>query len=101
MTLEETWAVEALMTANASPEVRDLLAEWRVWIDKIGNADRILRDLEGLKRPGDKFDEDALKEQGALPKYREKLTEADKAIRDQIRRELGTVQLVTTNELGE
>jgi hypothetical protein len=101
MPLEETWALEASISANASEEVRQLLAEWRVWIDKIGNADTMLRVVEESRNPGDQVDAQAMRELKALPTYKENLVAADAAIRDQIRRELGTVPLLPSIELRE
>lgn len=85
---EERRRLEALVTAYGSKEVLRLLREWGERAKKIEDADSMLRLLEQSKNPSDEFDKQAMQEHLALPKYKQAMFDADKAIRDRVQQEL-------------
>jgi len=86
---EERWRIETLVMNHGSLEVRRLLEQWREQAQKIENADIVIRMAEQSRNPGTLAD-DALRERQALEEYRRAMHEADEAIRDRMRTELGS-----------
>jgi hypothetical protein len=85
---EERRRIEALVTAYGSPEVLRLLREWGECAAKVDRVNDMLRRRDKSRDPGQDFDDEAHKEDLALPGYKQAMLDADKAIRDQVQREL-------------
>ncbi len=84
---EERWRIEALVTAYGSQEVARLLEEWGKRAAAIEAADATIRDAES-PNPSQQADDEARQTLKAMAGHKDAMQKADRAIRDQVRREL-------------
>lgn len=87
---EERWRIESLVIAYGSDDVRRLLGLWEEQAKKIQNADQLIQLVEQTRNPSSGLDQEAHKEQLALPGYKEALFKAEAGMRDQMRRDLAS-----------
>jgi hypothetical protein len=86
---EELWRIETLVKNYGSPEVQELLDEWGKVVQKIENADAIIRLTDTSRAPSDELDQEAMQEKKAIEmEYRPEMIKVADAIRRQMNDEL-------------
>jgi hypothetical protein len=85
----ELWRIETLVKNHGSPEVQELLDEWGKVVQKIENADAIIRLTDTSRAPSDELAQEAMQEKKAIEmEYRPEMLTAADAIRHQMNADL-------------